>query len=69
MTKIPKESGFKIGAAPGTAQLAVQCWNLMGGEIKWSALPILCEMFGIEDVELLVRQLNAIRDSQVSKSG
>ena len=36
----------------------------MAGELNWAALPILCEIHGIEDVELLVRQLLAIRDQQ-----
>ena len=35
----------------------------MGG-IDWAALPIVVEMLGIADPELLVTQLVAIRDHQ-----
>lgn len=35
----------------------------MGG-IDWAALPVICEMLGIEDVETLIVQLVAIRDHQ-----
>ena len=35
----------------------------MGG-IDWTALPIVCELFGIADVDLLIHQLVAIRDAQ-----
>lgn len=35
----------------------------MGG-IDWAALPIVCEMLGIQDVETLIVQLVAIRDHQ-----
>lgn len=33
----------------------------MGGGIDWSALPILAEIHGITDIELLVEQLILIR--------
>ncbi len=36
----------------------------MGGEIAWDALPVICEMLGINDPETLVYQLEAIRNSQ-----
>ncbi|WP_407280609.1 hypothetical protein U5817_10015 [Aromatoleum evansii] len=35
----------------------------MGG-IDWAALPIVCEMLGVSDVETLITQLVAIRDHQ-----
>lgn len=35
----------------------------MGG-IDWAALPIVCEMLGVSDVEVLITQLVAIRDHQ-----
>jgi hypothetical protein len=43
--------------------LAVQAWNLMGG-LDWTALPIICEILGVEDVEMLVEQLIIIRDGR-----
>lgn len=36
---------------------------MMGG-MDWTALPIVCEVLGVEDVELLIRQLTLIRDAQ-----
>jgi hypothetical protein len=46
--------------------LALQVWNLLGG-IDWSGLPLAAEMFGIEDVEQLVRDLVTVRDFQRAK--
>lgn len=34
----------------------------MGGEIDWNALPVVAEIFGIEDIESLVFQLVEIRE-------
>lgn len=47
---------------PGTA-LAIRAWNVMGG-IDWAALPVVAELFGISDIDLLIHQLVAIRDWQ-----
>lgn len=44
-------------------QIAIRAWNLMGG-LDWTALPVVAEMLGIDDVERLIAQLEAIRDSQ-----
>lgn len=35
---------------------------MMEGEINWSALPIVCELLGIEDPAELVDDLMTIRD-------
>lgn len=35
----------------------------MGG-IDWAALPVVAELFGISDIDLLIHQLVAIRDWQ-----
>lgn len=37
-------------------------WNLMGGEINWAALPLLAEMKGVQDIEMLIIGLTAIRE-------
>jgi hypothetical protein len=37
---------------------------MMGGAVDFAALPIICEMLGIEDVEMLVQQLIVIRESK-----
>lgn len=39
----------------------------MGG-IDWTALPIVSEMLGINDADLLIAQLAAIRESQRARS-
>jgi len=34
----------------------------MGGAIDWAALPVIAEMLGFDDVELLIHLLVKIRD-------
>ena len=36
----------------------------MGGAIDWTALSVIAEMLGVEDVEAFVVRLAAIRDWQ-----
>jgi hypothetical protein len=43
---------------------AIRAWNLMGGAIDWTALSVIAEMLGVEDVEAFVVRLAAIRDWQ-----
>lgn len=43
--------------------IAIRAWNLMGG-IDWAALPVIAELYGITDIDILIHQLVAIRDSQ-----
>jgi len=50
------------GTPPDGGDLALNAWNLMGGEINWSALDFICELLGITDVERLIVQLTTIRD-------
>lgn len=40
----------------------VRAWNLMGGQIDWSALPIIADIVGFSDIETLLDQLCALRD-------
>jgi len=40
---------------------------MLGGEIDWAGLPVVVEMLGIDDVEMLVKQMLLIRDSQNEK--
>ena len=37
---------------------------MLGGAIDWAGLPVVVELLGIDDVELLIKQLLLIRDSQ-----
>lgn len=41
---------------------AVDAWFLMGGEIRWEALPAVAELLGVEDVEMLIHGLVEIRE-------
>jgi hypothetical protein len=41
---------------------AIVAWNLMGGAVRWEAFESIAEMLGVDDVELLVRNVIAIRD-------
>lgn len=41
--------------------MAIQAWNMMGGALEWDALPTVCELLGVEDPELLIRQLVQLR--------
>jgi len=34
----------------------------MGGEVNWTALPYVCELYGINDIELFLINLTTIRD-------
>jgi hypothetical protein len=58
-----KLPGFHPGPAPPESSQAVEAWNLMGG-LKWEALPIVVELIGVDDVELLIEQLVIIRNKQ-----
>lgn len=46
----------------------MEAWNLMGG-LDWAALPVVVEMFGVEDVEVFVQELVAIREFKRSNPG
>jgi hypothetical protein len=39
----------------------------MGGQIEWPALEILAEVYGVEDIEMLIRALLAIRQYKESR--
>lgn len=36
----------------------------MGGQIDWAGLPLVADLLGIEDLEMLITQLATIRDFQ-----
>jgi hypothetical protein len=50
-------------------QLAVELWNLMGGEIDWAALPALVALHDVRDVELLLDWLTCLRDQLRTSNG
>lgn len=41
---------------------------MMNG-IDWAALPIICDVLGVSDPEMLIFHLLAIRDNQVETNG
>jgi hypothetical protein len=41
----------------------------MGGALDWAALPLLCELHGIDDVDLLIAWLVALRDEMKDADG
>lgn len=49
------------GAPPAGLEVAVQAWNMMGG-LDWNALPVIADLLGVEDMELLINQLVVIRN-------
>ena len=68
---------FKIPVPPGEKQniqtppeyrVVEKIWIRMGGKIDYAALPILCEIYGVTDVEELLVQLVAIRDFEWPKT-
>ena len=48
---------------PQDVRLAVKAWNLLGG-IDWAGLPLVAEILGYDDIELLITQLVVIRDRE-----
>ncbi len=48
--------------------ICIEAYNMMGGCLDWHALPLVVEIFGIDDVETFVQQLIAIRDFQRKQS-
>jgi hypothetical protein len=58
-----KLPGFSPGPPPPESQQAVEAWNIMGG-LNWTALPVVVELLGVDDVELLIEQLVIIRSKQ-----
>lgn len=39
----------------------------MGGTIDWAGLPLVADLLGLDDLELLIVQLAAIRDFQIAR--
>lgn len=56
-----RKSPVPPGPVPDGAALAVVAWNMLGG-LDWAGLPIIAEILGIEDLEMLVAQLIVLRD-------
>jgi hypothetical protein len=42
--------------------LAIKAWNMMHGQIDWTALDYVTEIIGITNIECLLEQLEKIRE-------
>lgn len=62
-----RQPPFKLGEPPEECQFARNIWVMMDRRIDYAAMPVLCEMYGIEDVETLIAQLVAIREFEWPK--
>jgi hypothetical protein len=47
---------------PQEAEPALAAWRMMGGVIDWAGLPVVAELIGVKDVEMLVLQLLTIKE-------
>jgi len=46
----------------------VAAWNMMAG-LDWAALPMVCDLLGVNDPERLVQQLILLRDNASETNG
>lgn len=63
-----KVATLPAGPAPRESQLAIQAWNLLGG-MEWAGISRVADLLGIEDEEMLITQLAAIRDFRKNNHG
>ena len=68
MTSAAHFGGDTLGPDPEIAWI-VEVWNLMGGQIEWSALEPVCDMLGIDDPAALMRGLVQLRNHFREVSG
>ena len=60
-------AAIRPASTPGPlGALAVQAWNTMGG-LDWSALPLVAELHGVQDLDTFTALLVAIRDDQAAQ--
>jgi hypothetical protein len=52
----------KSPTGPPVQTFGVRVWHMMGRQIDWQALPVICDLLGVEDVEALVDDLLTVRD-------
>lgn len=45
------------------ARAIIDAWNIMGGQIDWAALPVICEMLSVDDPELMITGLVILREA------
>jgi hypothetical protein len=57
---------FMPASTPDGAAIACKVWQMLGG-LDWLGLEIAAERFGVDDIEVLITQLETIRDHVESK--
>lgn len=50
------------------APLAVAAWNLLGG-MEWEGVEVAAAIYGVEDVDLWLHELAAIRNHSSKREG
>lgn len=53
---------FQQSSPDPQTHIAVRVWNLMNGQLDWHALDIITVIMGINDIELLIAQLDTIKN-------
>ena len=53
---------FQSSGPDSQTYLAIRVWNLMNGQLDWHALNIITVIMGITDIELLIAQLDTIKN-------
>lgn len=48
------------------SRTAIQIWNVLGG-LEWAGLPVVAEMYGVDDPAGLIERLVLIRDTLAEK--
>ncbi len=62
---LPKGRDITVSIAD---QLAVHAWNLMGGRLVWSALPLIFDVLEVEDPEAVIRGLLVVRTEMEARN-
>lgn len=52
----------KQPAAPPVETLGPKVWNMMGGRVEWTAMPLIVDLLGVADPEEMVHDLLIVRD-------
>jgi hypothetical protein len=59
---------FETQPAPCPSPIVMQIWNSCRG-LDWNALPVMFELYGVEDIDVTVHELLAIKKFVEDKNG
>lgn len=51
-----------LPALEGDARFALRIWQKLGREINWNGLPLLIELYDVQDPEALIDDLTTIQN-------